>query len=285
MENKSSGIFVPKGNGFEELKIDSNKSIIEIAKHLGYNGDQIHSYFGGGKTDHVIKTIDFEIFTKSIIFVLTENSVQELTSTDISRFLRDFDLDEEYIGYTANSILDSGIENKSLDIDFLSRVLNIENPGPDGVFNVPFLGLNLCFSDGYLTEYMASDGLNEWAKEWKVLNNAFIESYEKEARYFWKGDVGNITREINQQAESYANIPNGMKNEFIKLHTNEYGNINFRMLMVCHYKDKISSIDFEKINFGRFKARTSTSGNKLYELGRFTYEFSDQGELLDFFNA
>lgn len=278
---KSSGIFVPDNSGFKELTDSiTTKSINDISMHLGYHPDQVHSYFGNYKPENKIQCVVMEIFTKNIVYVSTLDSVLSLSKNTVNHFLRDFNLREEFKSYVTHDTLKTGIENKSLSIEFLSRILDIKNPEPNGIFNIPSLSLNLFFTNGYLSDFSSADGLNEWAKSWKEINPRFIESYQREAEHYWKSNISNVFKEINTQADAYANTPEALNNKFVDLHTSKFGNVNFVMLLVCHYERQISLPEFMEINHGRYKELPSI-GNKKYQLGKFSYEFSTDGFLMD----
>jgi len=280
-QKKSSGLFIPDGTNFKELiEYPPKKSINDVAQYLGYNIDQVHTYYGDFNTENEITSAVIEIFTRNIVFILTKDSVVKLNKNKVDYFFRKFDLKKEFQSWVAEGIFEKGIENKTLRIEFLSRVLGIAHPEPDGVFNIPALGLNLCFSNGFLTEFLSADGLNQAARNWKEINPSFIESYEKEAGHYWGKNIAEVLNEINLQAEAYENIPDGLKNEFIPLHKNKFDNINFAMLRVCHYNKNISLSEFTKINHGRYKELLSPSESKKFQLDQFTYDFSISGDLI-----
>ena len=71
-----------------------------------------------------------------------------------------------------------------------------------------------------------------------------------------------IKNEINIQADAFSRMPLGVQNEYIKFYTNDGGTVNYKILLVAHYKEKINLQKFKIINKGR------------YELSN---EFNDQG--------
>ena len=277
---KSTGIFVPDRTGFKELTEEiKDRSINGMAKHLDYNQDQFYAYFGDFDQTYPVQHVIVEIFTKNIIYVLTGPTVLSVTKNQVDFFLRDFNLTEIFDSISTRDILVEGIKNKTLRIEFLSRVLDIKNPELNGIFNADSIGLYLYFNDGFLTDFQSSDGLNEWAKQWKSINPEFISRYESLARHYLGNDTRKIINEINLQAEAYANIPDAMRNQFIHLHEGEFDTINFYMLMVCHYKHNIKLDEFQELNHGRFTELTSLKSDvKKYSLGNFTYEFAVNGD-------
>ena len=135
--------------------------------------------------------------------------------------------------------------------------------------------MNLFFIDGRLVSMQSSDGLNEWARHWKNLNATFFSNYEKEARVYWGNNIGQVIKEINMQADAFASIPNAMNNEFTPLHTNDFGNINFAMLKVCHYSYDIDLTAFKFINHGRYKELQPN----IFRVQDFIYQFDFKGNL------
>lgn len=276
--NKSSGIFIPKKSEFIELTDEiSFKSINGITEHLGYHTDQAHGYFETLEKDSGITNIIVEIFSNNIIFVLTKDTVTKLKKSKVDNYMRNFDVNKVFNSYTTESILEYGVENSSLNIDFLSKVLNIEEPEQDGMFYASSIEYYLYFVDGFLVSFQSADGLNEPAKDWKQSLPVFFRDLEKVTKLYWGNNLSSVINEINLQAEAYTKIPFIMKNEFLELHKTKHGTINFVMLLVCHYTYMISFEDFAIINHGRyFKLDT----NK-YLVDRFIYEFDEFGNLIN----
>ena len=280
--------FIKKGNKYEKLSGEiSALSINGISEQLGYHPDQVYTYCGCYK-DKKISTITFEIFTKNIAFILSQSGVENIEQKDVDFALKDFDTKYEYGSHNAQDILQRGIDNKSLRVDFLSKVLHIKDPDDNGLFYIESLGLDLFFIDGILTDFQTSDGLSVWAKHWKELNPAMFRDYENVARKFWGNNLPMVIKEVNKQADAWSLIPQAMNNEFIPLHRTIYGTINFFMLNVCHYTKTIRLSEFLEINHGRYKEVNPLFGNSLitikqYNLDSFTYEFTEDGVLLRYY--
>lgn len=166
---KSTGIFVPFGSGFKELTDHiENQSANGIVEHLGYKITQKYTY--ASLKYSKIYQIAFEIFSNNIIFIQTKNTVKEITNEMLKKYLKDLDLEYEYKCF-ADIMLTAGIEEKSFTIEFLSKVLNIEDPKPDGKYFIEKLGYYLYFCKGYLTRFESAEGLNSWAAEEKAEMN------------------------------------------------------------------------------------------------------------------
>lgn len=280
----STGIFIPDEDSFSELTEEiENGSINGIAIHMGYHPDQIHTYFGEFDLDADIQQIILEVFTNNIVFVLTKKTVKTLRKNKVDQFLKKFNWIEEYDSVRTEDILQEGIANSSLEIDFLSRVLNISEPDDTGVFYVEKIGKYLYFNHGFLTDYNSADGLNTWARSWKEINPDFIGLYENAARKHWGNNHQKVYDEINLQAEAYANVPGGLLNEFIPLHKTEFDTVNFVMLMVCHYGENITLEEFKILNHGRYMEQTGDAFDLLsFQFGVFRYTFLSSGKLVDY---
>lgn len=279
-KTSSSGIFIPKGNEFIELEGDfSDKSINQVSEHLGYNHEMFSTYFSTENED--IYSVVFEQFTTNIIYVSTKKTVTKLSKNTVNKYLKDFDFDFTYSAYSVNDTLNDGIENKSLSSEFLYRVLGLSEITNNGIANCEKFGLYLHFSDGLLVDFQSADGLNEWAKEWKNINPHFIEGYEKEAKRYWGNNTQKIIAEINIQADAYSDVPSSLQNTYLSLHKNSFGNYNFFNLLVAHYDKQVSIDEFKIVNHGRFEELKSSNDIKRLKVGKFIYEFSEDGNILD----
>ncbi|WP_439585386.1 hypothetical protein [Dyadobacter bucti] len=280
----SSGIFIQNGDSFSELtEKPENGSINGIAIHLGYHPDQVHTYWGEFDLEADIQQIVLEVFTKKIVFVLTKTTVKTLRKSMVDQFMKKFNWVEEYDSVKVEDILQEGIANSSLNIDFLARVLFISEPEDTGVFYVGKIGKYLYFNNGFLTDYNSADGLNTWARSWKEINPDFIGLYENAARKHWGDNHQKVYDEINLQAEAYANVPGGLLNEFIPLHKTGLDTVNFVMLMVCHYGATVTLEEFKVLNHGRYVELAEDAFDlRSFQLGVFKYTFLSSGNLVDF---
>lgn len=275
-KKESSGIFVKKGGNYEELINEVTKeSINAVTEYLGYNIDQVHTIHAFDEKD--LEVVVVEIFSKNIVFVLTDKKVTDLDKRRMDRFLRSVDWAMEYDSFTVEEILDSGIENHSLTSEYLSKILEIDN-SEDGMLFVEKLGLYLVFADGYLIDYQSSDGLNKSAKLLKELNFKLLESYYKEAQKYHKDDYEGLMNEVNTQADCFTATPHTYSNEFIQFHKSEFGNVNFYNLMIAHYDKVVNINEFKEINKGRYTESIGTNSTNLF-MGKFEYEFDSKGQI------
>jgi len=281
---KSTGIFIPDGLNYKELTTYSgNGSINDIAKYLGYEESQTHTYFGDFDESNDIRFIILKVFTRDIVFIGTKDTVLTLSKYKVDYFLRDLDLLSEFDSVSVKAILEKGIEEKSLPIKFLSDIFKIQNPDLNGTFFVKEIDLFLHFSEGFLVDFQSSNGLNDWANYFMNINPVIISTYEKVAKLYWGNNIGKVLNEINIQADALSVTPEGMKNEYIPLHTTEFGTINFAMLMVCHYNKPITFEEFMEINHGRVKEINQNEQDdiKTYKVDNFAYDFLSGGSLFN----
>jgi len=281
-KKKNSGVFVKTKNGFEPLDDSiAQLSINDISSHLGYNPFHVHAYHGHFNKRENIQTVIFEVFTENIAFILVRNEYKTPTEKALCRFLKDFKYEEEYDSIFIRDYLLEGIENKSLSTNFFKKVLDLKIDDLNGETYAERLDVMLFFINGYLASFKLSNNLEEWARHLKYYNRDIIANYAKVAKKYWIDDYDMIFNEVNIQSEAYANTPSGYKNEFIHLHRGEFNTINFLMLMVCHYNQKITEYQFENYNYGRYKKiDNSTPEIKIYLLGEFIYFFDVDGSLL-----
>ena len=217
-----------------------------------------------------------EVFTTNVIIALADDNVNQISHEDVQIFMKDFDYDFEYGSYNLQDILLEGIENKSFELDFLGRVLEFEYSDLNGEYYSDKIDSFLFFVNGKLASFKFSDDLNKNARHIKSLNPKIIADYAREAKQYWGEDFENIFGEVNLQSDAYVSTPYAYDNKFIKHHITEFGNVDFFMLLVCHYEQKISLSEFKEINFGRFSFLGMKNGNSHYSKGNFVYEFNNE---------
>lgn len=283
---QSTGVFIPDESGFIELTDIQNLSINQMLEKQGYHPDTTHHHIVTNDVSDQIQSIIFEVFTKNVIMVITDKSVLSLDSVRIAKIANKLTFNDLYESFTVKGVLEDGINNESLTVEFLSKVLNLNDTSPNSVLYCEKLGYYLYFNEGFLTDFQSSDGLNEWAKDWKDIQPKILASYEYEAKQYWgESNTAQITKEINAQAEAWANTPEGSwQNPYTHLHKTEFGNINFVNLLLVHYGEEITLSDFKQINHGRYEVVSGFGENTTLKVGHFVYKFQD-GELVDFDGA
>ena len=128
--------------------------------------------------------------------------------------------------------------------------------------------------DGVLVNLRHSGVLNARAKFWKRHLLEFYLANERIAGQYWRNDPNRIIDEINIQADAFAKVPHGFDNEYIGLHTTEFGTVNFINLLLSHCYYQISLEEFLIINHGRYKKIDYL----IYQVDELDYYFQDDGE-------
>lgn len=280
--------FVPKNNNYQEIEVNiEHKSINNIVKFIGYNSDQFYTYSDYDNKNSKIVVVIFKIFTDEIICVLTDDTVNSINKKEVDNYLSGFDLKEELSAYEIENALKDGIENKSLTKEFLSDVFQKEISGNSIIISE--IGYELTFKNNILTDYRPSDGLNKWAKMWKNEFPATFQKYKEAASRYWD-DQSNILNEINIQADAFSNVPHGYQNEYIPLHTNPDGTINFKMLLVTHYTKDIKLNEFKEINHGRYELSNEFNDKDNYKrttfrLNNTLYTFDENGNFVNSYSS
>jgi hypothetical protein len=278
IKKKTSGIFIPGGSGFVNLTGVPDRSINGIIEFLGFNHQQIYTYHSSVTKSNIL-AICFKIFTRDIVCVIASDITTYISPRILKQFLVNFSVAKVYDSILIKDILDEGIVFENLTISYLSETLNLRNTSSNGVFFSEKIKTYLYFTDGILTNYQFDDGLFPWAKNLKQHNKITYDKIAKVASKYRQDDPFLANKEINVQAEAWANIPHAAGNEFVRLHTHE-GAINFHMLRVCHYSTPIEKHEFEELNYGRFQEISRSDTSITYQLGGFQYHFANDGNLV-----
>lgn len=280
---KSSGIFVPHGNGFRELTDTiENKSINGIAEYLGYNTNEFHTFIGNWNATNEIQTIVTKIFTTEILFLITLDSITEMPKSAVDQFMMNFNFNNEYDSLNVKAMLTEGIENKSLKLEYLAQVLGFDPQELDGggiIFSEK-LNLYLYFSNGLLVDFSSGDGFNEGARFFQSLNPGLFEDYVSAAEHVWGEDTQSVKRMLNIQSECMTKTPEGFNNSLVEKHRGYLGTINFRMLLVCHYKHPIGIEEFQFITKGQ-STQVAAVGDPRFWYNNFLISFDGNGNLIE----
>lgn len=274
-KSTSSGVFIPSENGFKELTtIDSGHSFNDIASHLGRHPDTLQGFFHEGP----IKCIAFEVFTKNVVFVMTDTKTTTLSKERIDKICKGYDPSIELDNFMAQELLKDAIENQSFSVEFLSRVLELNDNGSNSVLYSDKLGLYLYFSNGFLEDFQSADGLNASAKSLKDLNPKLFERYQKEAAFYWGNDIKKVLKEVNMQIDALYDTSKTISTKYSDLHKTPQGNINYVNLLIAHTNKKVSLSDFLDINHGRYKEIKDSQEPKKFRVNNFMYQ--SDGELI-----
>jgi len=279
-KRESSGIFKPSNGGFAEYKGDiGNGSINDIRSILGYHADQVYGR-GLGNGNDKINYVCFEIFTRNVVFVRTSKKVTFITQRDIDKSLGKFSVSKHFDRKEISDRLSDGIDNCSMSIGFMAKVLSLKDVSRNGMFYSEKIKTYLYFTEGFLTDFHFDDGLFPYAKDLKAVNPTVYNWIAGIAYKYWPNNDFQAIKEINTQCEAWANIPEAFGNEFIPLHRTENGGANLHMIRVCHYNYPINISQFKEINHGRFETLDDEQGNPRFKCGKFTYLFDQNSEML-----
>jgi hypothetical protein len=276
--------FVPSENEFKQVSdAPTNASVNDIIAHLGLHQDTVFSFWHEPSYNES-RDISFailEVFSKNVVCVAMHDKIRSINKYELNIFLDKLEDDSIYDSYNVEAVLRKSIENRSLTSEFLTRVLKLKYTTPNGIFFSEKLDKYLFFTEGVLTDYRLSDGLDVWAKRWKQIRPDLLASQQVTASYYWGSNHRAILAEVNRQADAWANIPQAANNEFVELHRNNFGAVSFEMLQVCHYKKPMKLQDFVVANYGRCKMILSNENAYVYKCGNFSYKFDKEGNIAD----
>ena len=220
-----------------------------------------------------ISNIGVKIFTKEPVFVLTNDNISNLNFSTLQKELRNVDWDFEYSSTEIETILQDGIDNKSLSLDYLSAITDLKKK-TERTYHAPQLDLYLQFEGEYLTSYNSTDGLSGDSKWLKEINPELFNSMMNEAREFHQSEM-DAKVEVNNQCRALRSIPDATNNDYLEDHSNSSGNYNFYNLQAAHYLPEFTKDEFIHVNKGRFIQLT----NSQIKVDNFVYEF-DENEIL-----
>lgn len=268
-----SGIFRVENQNLVELdSTPGNGSINSIVKFLGYKPQQV-------RTIHAFKSesllcVGVKIFTKDVVFAISKEK-QLISNRDIDKLLNSTDWSFEYSSHSVQEILDDGIKENCLSLDFLNSVLDLKRENNDTFF-AQSLDLFLTFQNNLLVAYTTSDLFNADSNWLKNLNQEMFKNMLDEASKFHNNDY-EASEEVNIQASHLTKIPKGVRNEFIENHRNDYGNINFYNLNIIHYNYPCELNEFKLVNKGRYNEIDSD----LYRMGNYLFKFDSNNQLIE----
>jgi hypothetical protein len=285
--NSSAKIFVPDGAGRYKQRSDISESLstFGICKSLGYAKEMFYSVMNpGNKSD--IRDVGFKIFTEDIIYVFTNDNVQEITEQDVAKYLKDMDynFNRTYGTWDREYDLSNGIKSGNLKIAFLSDVMkfNYNTNNIDTMTISKRFGYKLYFKNGTLYKFESSDGLNKCSREWQELYPDKYNLYYAKAQQYWGDNQDKILSDINTQAKSCYSIPSNFM-KYMDLFEDESGYINYKIIMTS-FSDKISLREFKDITYGEYKyVGERTVKNKTvytYEYQCWLLNFSKDGHLI-----
>lgn len=281
-KRKSSGIFISRGNNYVEYCGSiGDGSFNSITECLGYKSDQLHSEHLYVNSKPKIYSIFFEVFTRNIAFIITDANVTYLSQKDVNKYLKNFSIKKVFDTLQIDEILTRAVENASFDVQFLSKVLKLNNLSLNGMFYSEKIETYLYFTNGILTNFQMDDGLVPYSRHLKEVNKTIFNWISELAYKYWPNDDFKAKREINIQCEAWSRIPEAFGNKFINLHRTENGGSNLHMILVCHYGYLINLAQFDEINHGRYHISSDETSNVItIQMGTFIYYFDKFDESL-----
>lgn len=278
----ATDIFIPDGSGFQQAPPEmSGLSFNDCITFLGYHKDQVMILYS--TQSEKITNIAFEIFTRNIVFIRTDKKITFIADRDLKKALTGFSVTKYYTSGEIKTLLETGIENESLTVEFLASALKLTSVSRNGMFYASRIKTYLYFTNGLLSDFLYDDGFSTDAKQLKQVNKTVYDILARAAYKYRVEDDFGAQKEINIQSEAWSAIPNAFGNEFIPLHTYDGGLVNLHMIRVCHYGLPITRLAFQEINYGRYHV-ISGNGTEdvVLRLGHFDYRFSNKGDLIEF---
>lgn len=278
-KKRKTGTYKVIGETIEEYEVlPEGGSMNSISMDLGYHPDQIHIVMTFDSK--ITSNIGVKIFTKEPVFVMTENKVKDIKLSKVHSELNKVDWSFEYSSSNIEDILEQGVENKSLTLDYLKSVTQLSLK-EDEIYLAKELDLYLQFEDNILILFTSTDGLNSAAKRLKKINIEMFESMLNEAQSYHES-LGDAIEEVNCQCSALQTIPEAMNNEFLDIHINAFGNYNFYNLYAAHYatESDISKDEFLLVNKGRGMVLTDYK----FIIDGFSYQFDEDGYLENVLN-
>lgn len=252
-------------------KINGNGSINSCIETLGYplNHVRVLHRFDSDK----IVCLGVRILSRQPVFVLAKAPETKISYQDVKKELNRVDWDFEYSNLNIPDILEEGVTMENLGLAFLQTVIDLTEDS-ENVYISNRLGMYLQFESGLLKAFTSTSWDNSATKWLSGLNPGMVKAMTAEARQYHQNEF-EAMEEVNKQADSILNIPQALNNEFIRLHLNKHGNVNFYNLLIAHYTKNCSLKDFQYMNKGRFQ----TINAKTLKVDNFIYFFNGSGEL------
>ncbi|SFB80887.1 hypothetical protein SAMN04487891_102457 [Flagellimonas taeanensis] len=268
-----TGFFKVENNGLIEInRLNGNGSINNCIEAIGFPTNHIYtiSTFDSDK----ISCLGFITLTRDLQFVLVKSPQIKISFSDVLNAKNSIDWEFEYSDLNVEDILQDGIDSENFDMDFVKSILDLSEEGGN-LYQSKKYGLYLQFENGILKAYTSSEWDSSSTKWLKDINQEMVGKMILEAKQFHRNEI-EAMEEVNGQTKALMNVPQAMNNEFLPLHTNKYGNINFYNLVIAHYTQKCGQDNFLFMNKGRYKRISE----HIFQVGNLLYEFDDFKELI-----
>lgn len=274
--NSKTGFFkVEKENLIEIKQLIGNGSVNDCIETIGFPTNHIYtiSTFKSNK----ISCLGFTTLTKKLQFVLTENREMKISFSDVLKAQKSIDWDFEYSDLNIEDILQEGVEMGNFSLDFIKSITILKKE-EENLYNSEKFELYFQFENDILISFSSSKWDNSSTKWLKGVNQKMVDNLLKEAKRFQRNEI-EAMQEVNAQTKALLNIPEATGNEYISLHTNENGNINFYNLVIVHYTQDCKKDNLLFMNKGRYKKIDDYN----YEIGSFKFEFGNENKLINIY--
>src|SRR5699024_10759339 len=152
------------------------------------------------------------------------------------------DWDFEYSILNVEDILQEGIEYENFNLSFVKSLLDLTKKD-DYLYESKKYGLYLQFENEILKAFTSTDWGSLTTNWLKDINQERINNMIKEAKLLHRNEI-EAMEEVNKQNNAFMKVPYAMKNEFLSLHKNKYGNFNFYNLVIAHYTQDCCQNEF-----------------------------------------
>lgn len=239
------GVFIPTGGWWYQLFTGDvgNGSVNQVCIGLGYDPSQVQTVMLFDRPDG-ISDIGVLPFTREVLFVLIEEHVKKIRTSQVERVLSKLDWEFENSPINVEELLDHAIETEAWSVVYLQRIFPDLEAVDDQVYHNQPLGLYLIIKDGRLIDYSSADGLDKWGKELNELNPGMVNGWLGEG-FLLHGDHEKAIIYVNLQANAWANLPESMNNEYVPAYTRKDGTIDFFMILAAEMKAQVGLVDFE----------------------------------------
>ncbi|WP_235294906.1 hypothetical protein [Portibacter lacus] len=270
--SRSTGLYKFQYGRLTELQsMPGSGSINDIIQSLGWSRNEIHVVHLFDSD--IFEFIGFKILSKKPIFAQTRDGVKNLHFSVLNTTIEKIDWKTEYSADNVDDILNEGILNGDLKLEFLQKVILLTKISSHKYY-CSELEMSFIFRDEKLIQFEHIEHLESSTKWLRSLNTDMYEGMVKEAEIYQKSKK-DVANEVNKQSEALILIPKAVENEYIKLHRTKIGNTSFYNLRAAHYLPPLDKNEFLKVNSGRFKEIDKNTFN----VDKFLYFFNEQDTL------
>ena len=267
-----SGLFKVENDKLVPIdELPGNGSINDAVLSLGYPINHVHTIltFDAPK----IECLGFKLFTREPIMVLVKDKSFELSKDELDVAINQVNWDYEYAGPSVEDILESGIEEGNLSLDFLQSVLILAKE-EENMYECKQFGLYLQFEDNLLKHFTSASQESASTKWLRNLNPHMVQDMLREAKIYQNNEFS-AKEEVNKQTDSLRSTPEAVNNPYLHLHRTSQNNISFFNILITHYEHPCTLEEFLFMNKGRYQ----NTGNNTYKVGCFIYAFNGAGLL------